>query len=277
LYFSSFGTSSHHTDDRTMVCLLADVARSVKDYCIVICDWLGRYSYEWQTLWSNDLKKHRVMDYIVSYIYDVEERERQRSELQHLNLRLMSRQEIDAIIRQASEKAGVAIRPLEFVDRSVFVGRHMDTAEYNPRAQPVRNAVNSLHEPNLRTDLTSLIINYVPKPGFDFVNDYFEHLQVCWNTLVQFVGKLLVNYDKHSSQFLTEVPAIPATYPEPLREAMDKMKRVVEGVGWLTTGLPRENIIEPQFGYALRHLETNLQQGQGCAHGIVGIFEIDKT
>ena len=57
---------------------------------------------------------------------------------------------------------------------------------------------------------------------------------------------------------------------------MERMKLVVGGVGWLVLGLPRENIIEPQLGYALRYLVTNLQRGQGCAHGLVGIFEIDK-
>jgi hypothetical protein len=57
---------------------------------------------------------------------------------------------------------------------------------------------------------------------------------------------------------------------------MERMHRVVEGVGWLSTGLPRENIIEPQLGYALRQLVCALQQGQGCAHGLVGIFAIDK-
>ena len=33
----------------------------------------------------------------------------------------------------------------------------------------------------------------------------------------------------------------------------------------------------PQLGYALRHLEMKLQRGLGCAHGLVGIFEVDKT
>ena len=58
---------------------------------------------------------------------------------------------------------------------------------------------------------------------------------------------------------------------------MERMKLVVEGVGWLGLGLPRENIIEPQLGYALRYLEMKLQRGLGCAHGLVGVFEIDKT
>lgn len=93
------------------------------------------------------------MDYVVSYIYNKEERENRRDELQHLFLRLMSRQEIERVIAQASSRAGV---------------------------------------------------------------------------------------------------------------------------GWLITGLPRENIIEPQLGYALRFLVTRMQRGQGCAHGLVGIFEVKK-
>jgi hypothetical protein len=58
---------------------------------------------------------------------------------------------------------------------------------------------------------------------------------------------------------------------------LERMKRVVEGTGWYGMGLPRENIIEPQLGYALRHVATKLQQGQGCAHGLIGILEVDKT
>ena len=276
LYFTSYGTFSHHNDDRTAVRLLADIAQSTEDYCIIMCDWLGRYSYEWQTLWTNDLSKNRNMDYVVSYIYNPEEREARRDELEHLNLRLMSRQEAERIIAEASKRAGVPITPLKFFDRSVFTGRHLDTGDYNPHAQPIRQAVNSLHEPNLRTDLSELLVNYVPKPGFQFINDYYEHLQMCWNTLVQYVEMLLISYDGEERTFGREVGDIPASYPEALRDTFQRMKQVVEGVGWLPSGLPRENIIEPQLGYALRRLIMEIQQGQGCGHGLVGIFEVDK-
>jgi hypothetical protein len=58
---------------------------------------------------------------------------------------------------------------------------------------------------------------------------------------------------------------------------MERMKLVMEGVGWLELGLPRENIIEPQLGYALRYLEMKLQQGLSCSHGLVGVFEVNKA
>jgi SAM-dependent methyltransferase len=276
LYFSSFGTFSHHNEDETAVRLLAEIARKVEHYCVIVCDWLGRYSYEWQELWTNRPEQLRNMDYVVSYIYDEEEREARRDQLQHLTLRLMGRGEAEAIVEQASERAGVEIRPLQYFDRSAFTGRHMDTGEYNAHAQPIRAAVNSLHETNCRTELGSLIVNYVPKEGFEFINDYFERLQMCWNTLVHYVEHLVSVYDENNRSFPVEPPAVPASYPAPLRNMMERMKLVVEGIGWLRYGLPRENIIEPQLGYALRYLVSRLQQGQGCAHGLVGIFEVDK-
>lgn len=276
LYFSSFGTSSHHNEDETLIALLADIACRTEKYSVVVCDWLGRYSYEWQTLWTDNVSENRNMDYVVSYIYDAEEREARRDELQHLLLRLMSRQEVDAIVAEASKRAGVEIKPLEFFDRSILTGRHMDTAEHNPHTQPLRQVVNSLHEVNLRTDLTELLFDYVPKPGFDLLNDYFEHLQLCWNALVKYTMALLRSFDEERRVFQEDLPSVPASYPSSLRKMMERMKLVVEGVGWLFLGLPRENIIEPQLGYALRYLVTNLQRGQGCAHGLVGIFEIDK-
>ena len=277
LYFSSFGTFSHHNDDQTAVRLLADIAGRVEDYCVIVCDWLGRFSYEWQSLWTNRPEERLNMDYVVSYIYGAEEREERRDELQHLTLRLMSRAEAEAIVSQASEKAGVEIKPLTWFDRSVFSGRHMDTAEYNPHAQPIRNAINSLHEPYLRTELNSLLVNYVPKAGFEFINEYFEHLQMCWNTLAKYTSQLIETFDQDKRAYAEEPPAIPISYPASLRDMMERMKQVVEGIGWLGYGLPRENIIEPQLGYALRYLICNLQQGQGCAHGLVGVFEVDKT
>lgn len=276
LYFTSFGTFSHHNDDATAVELLADIAKATESYAVVVCDWLGRYSYEWQDLWVHDPAELQNMDYVISYIYEKEEREARRDELDRLTLRLMSRPEADDIVRQASEKAGVDIAPCTFFDRSIFTGRHMDTGDYNGHAQPIRYAVNSLHETNVRTDFESLKLNYVPKKGFDFLNDYFENLHVCWNTLVNHVEFLLEDYDDRRAAFESEHDPVPASYPPALRRGMERMRKVLAGCGWLERGLPRENIIEPQLGYALRELVTDMQRGQGCAHGLVGIFEINR-
>ena len=277
LYFSSFGTCSHLNDDETMIRLLTEIAERTKDFCLVHCDWLGRYSYEWQDLWSLDLSENRNMDYVVSYIYEKEEREARRDELQHLTLRLVSRREAEDLVAEASRRSGVPIRPVCFYDRSVFTGRHIDTGDYNPAPQGIRNAVNSLHEVNLRTDLQDLLFDYAPKPGFDFLNQYYERVQACWNYLVWYVGELLKLYEEDRREFAGPLPTPPAACPDVVLDTLERMRRVVEGTGWYGRGLPRENIIEPQLGYALRHIVTGLQQGQGCGHGLVCILEIDKS
>ena len=276
LYFTSFGTCSHNNDDETMIELLTDIARRTEEYSLVHCDWLGRYSYEWQTLWTHDLNENRNMDYVVSYIYEKKEREARQNELQHLTLRLMCRQETDAIVQEASRRSGVTIRPLCFYDRSLLTGRHMDTGDYNPAAQPLRAAVNSLHEMNTRTNLNELLLDYAPKKGFDFLNRFFEHLQICWNYVVLYTEQLLALYDENTGDFIGPIPDPPPACPTIVLGMLDRMKRVVQGSGWYKMGLPRENVIEQQLGYALRHVVMHLQQGHGCGHGHVGILEVDK-
>jgi hypothetical protein len=181
------------------------------------------------------------------------------------------------VLAEAEKRSGVPFRLLQVYDRSVFTGRHIDTGDYNPKAQPIRYAVNSLHESNVRTNMSDLLFDYVPKEGFPFLNRYYEDVQASWNCLVRFTEELLALYDEESRVYTGSVPDPPAACPGPTREMLERMVKIVEGTGWYGMGLPRENIIEPQLGYALRHIATTLQRGQGCGHGLVCILEIDKS
>ena len=86
---------------------------------------------------------------------------------------------------------------------------------------------------------------------------------------------LLGDYNCETEQ-LECVPEILPYYPQPLKEAMETMRKVIEGVGWLNWGDVRANLIESVLGFALRQLEMELQPGTGMGHGLVGIFEIKK-
>lgn len=277
IFFSSFGTFSHHNEDETAIKLLCDIAVATRERSFIICDWLGRYSYEWQDLWTDKPAELPNMDYVVSYIYPKEQREAKRDSLQHLTLRLMSRPEAENIIAEASRRSGISIKIRKCLDRSVFTGRHMDTKDYNANAQPMRSVVNSLHESNQRTPLEELLIDYVPKKGFPFLNDYYENLQMAWNMLVKYTIELLDLYNEQARVFSREPASVPATYPRQLQEMMNRMRLIVESVGWLGNGLPRENIIEPQLGYALRYLIASLQKAQGCGHGLVAVVEVNRN
>jgi SAM-dependent methyltransferase len=271
IYLTSYGTLSHNRDEVTIK-LLADIAAHARNHSLIILDWLGRYSYEWQDLWDAPSTEETFMDYRISYIYPPEERET--ADIQSFPLRILTRAEAHGMIEEAARRSGVELRLREMFDRSIFVGRHIDTAEYNRYAPPIREAVNSLFEPNVRTDLTSLIVDYFPRKGHGETNSFFEGFSQCWNALV-----------RHSIDFLDSYPDCPdpegtflaayTFYPETLKQAVRTMSQVIRTTGGLP-GDSRANVIEPQLAYALRKLEMELQPGLGVAHGLCAVVEIVK-
>lgn len=271
IYLTSYGTLSHNNDSQNAK-ILGDIARHCGDHALIICDWLGRYSYEWQELWVQDPAEETFMDYRISYIYPPEERET--VDIKSFPLRLLSQDEAIRIVKQASAESGIDIKVKKFFDRSIFVGRHMDTAEYNRHCPAMREVVNALLEPNIRTDLSSLIIDYIPTTGYTDLNKFFENYSMYWNSLVKHTMAFLSEFHGESSA-TPDPPGSHLAYPESLRNSVNTMKNIITATGNLP-GDSRANIIEPQLAYSLRRLEMDMQQGIGVGHGLVGILEINK-
>jgi SAM-dependent methyltransferase len=271
LYFSSYGTMSHFTSQQ-MIKLLSDIAAHCGDGALVVLDWLGRYSYEWQDLWSFKTDEETFMDYRISYIYPPEERDS--VDIQSFPLKLLSEREVMEIVKGAAAISGTEIKIKKLFDRSLFVGRHIDTGDYNRHCTPVREAVNSLLEPNIRTDLTTLIVDYVPRHGFTEFNRFFERFAMSWNTLIKHTIEFLDEYEENNGHVENPIDLF-KFYPESLRTAVKTMQQVVNTTGNLP-GDSRANIIEPQLAYALRRLEMDLQSGAGAGHGLVGILKINR-
>jgi SAM-dependent methyltransferase len=268
IYLTSYGTMSHFPDDQA-VDMISDICRHAPRKSVFIGDWLGRYSYEWQDLWHEDAASEFFMDYRISYIYPPEERDR--DDIPVFPLRLMSRTEIMAIIERVKERTGINIRPVSFFDRSVMVGRHLETGDYNRHCPDLRLPVNSLFESYKRTDMERLLVDYVPRPGFGHLNAFFESFFMSTNTLVEKTMDMLAA----SVGEKNDIPLKPY-YPEALKESIRTMQQVIRAARLLKYGDPRANIIEPHLGYSLRKLEVEMAPGTGMGHSLVGIFEIEK-
>ncbi|MBN1862893.1 MAG: class I SAM-dependent methyltransferase [Dehalococcoidales bacterium] len=264
LYLANYGTLSHNSDEQT-VAILSRIAGHAKDGALVLVDWLGRFSYEWQTLWTHDFEHNQWMNYTISYIY-AGDRQKQAA-LTYFPLRLMARAEALDIYQRVKAETGDAITLRQLADRSSFVGRHMDTAQYNPHCPPLRRLVNSLFEPNAATDLDELLIRYVPMEGFPEINAYYEKFTDWWNHLVMATTAGLAGKTP---------PEAPGEIPDTAVEVLSNMKGVLKLAAMLKIGNPRASLVEPQLGYCLRELEMGLQQGLGCGHGLVALFEIVK-
>lgn len=264
LYLANYGTLSHNNDEQT-VALLGKIARHSANGALVLVDWLGRFSYEWQSLWTRDFDRNQWLDYVISYIRPGDKGEQ--GKLTHFPLRIMARSEALKVYRQARVKSERSLRLRKLADRSSFVGRHMDTAQYNTHCQPLRRQVNSIFEPNVAIELDNLLVRYVPREGFTEVNAYHERLAGWWNYLVAFTQ---VGLEQRV------LPAAPEGAPLVVRQALAAMKRVLGVAARTKIGNPRAGLVEPQLGYCLREIEMGLQRGLGCGHGLVAIFEVVK-
>lgn len=265
IYFTSYGTLSHLRDSQ-LEKLLVSIVKHSNLGSLVICDFLGRYSYEWQNLWKIDPGIDDFMDYRISYLLAPEERKDKH--VKSFPLRLVSRDELTDVIERVNRKNKKKLETKRIFDRSILVGRHMDTAEYNTNALPIRRATNSLHEENLRTNLNDLYFSYYPKKGFTKINRFFRLIEGCWNTLASYCQQRLTQRID-----IVELEGW-RDFPPVLQQAIMTLDRVIDSAVWIRMGDPRANIIEPQLGYGLRGLEMELQQGIGCGHGLIGIFEV---
>ncbi|MEE9291883.1 MAG: class I SAM-dependent methyltransferase [Acidobacteriota bacterium] len=269
IYFSSFGALSHLPDE-AMGKLLGDVCRHMGERAVFVADLIGRYSYEWPCYWTRNGASPAMQPYSMAYIFPPEHRSAGQNG--HFLLRYWGGEEFDDFVERTTSENGVRVSRRELRDRSVLVGRHMDTAQFNRRAPSLRSAVNSLHTPNTRTDLSSLLFDYVPHPDHPRLNAYFSGFEKGWNAVVL---ACIEGIERTGDPEVRRGP--PADdLPEAVRDAIRTLQHVFRQVKGFRVGDPVANLIEPQLGYLLRDLEQAIQPGWGAAHGLFAIYEFER-
>jgi len=268
LYFSSYGALSH-LEAASLRQLVAEIGRHARPGACVVLDLVGRYSLEWTEYWTARTEAQKVRQYAMSYLYG--ESQRRNGEVESFPLRFWTGQEVGELCRRLRGEAGVAFRPALVLDRSLFVGRHVDTREYGCPLPPLRGLTNRLFEQNVRTRLESLLVPEAPSGGVPELDGFFGTLTRCWNQLLEFslerMGGARVD--------LVEIPGW-REFPPQLQLAIMTMDRILDSVAWMDVGDPRANIIEPQLAFVLGRLEAALQQGMGCGHGLVAVLQLEE-
>lgn len=124
----------------------------------------------------------------------------------------------------------------------------------------------------MRTDLNELMLDQTMFPQYLIpeISSVHNELLASWNTLVEYCQQRLEQ--KISLVDIKEW----SEFVAPLQFALMAIDRVINDTEWIWSGDPRANVIEPQLGYALCSLESSLQQGLGCGHGLLVILKIVK-
>ncbi len=266
IYFSSYGALSH-LDTIALLRCLTDVLHHARPGALVVLDLLGRCSPEWPAYWGTGKESNEMRPYSMSYMY--EEDEQRNGDVEQFSLRFWSGDEVRELCRILSQRHGVALKVLELLDRSMFVGRHVDTREYQCNLPPLRSVVNHLYELNVRTKLERLRVDYRPTAGHEELNRFFGELAMCWTKVVDFTLERI-----HGNRI--DLVALDGwrEFPPPLQTALMTMDRVIDSVSWIDLGDVRANILEPQLAYVLRRLEYAIQSGRGCGHGLVAVLQM---
>lgn len=267
IYFSAYGSLSHLAR-QDLVTLLQDVCQHSCDGSLVVLDLLGRYSIEWPDFWQATSESEKVQQYTMSYLYSPAARQQIDSET--FPLRFWTGPEIKELAQELTVATGAKVEVVKLMDRSVLVGRHTDTQEYNSQLKPIRRSINSLHEDYIRTNLEDLMIDPKMVPDHPLIAPYLHQLISAWNIVVEYCQKRL---SQRCS--LIELAGWDE-FTKPLQFTLMMIDRAISDVSWMWYGDPRANIIEPQLGYALRTLEYEMQQGYGCSHGLLAILKIKK-
>jgi hypothetical protein len=269
MYFSSYGSLSHlsaqHLEAR-----LVEMVRHAQPGALIVLDLLGRYSLEWPEYWQARTESEKTRAYSMSYLF--EEEERARGHVETFPLRFWTGREVRELCQEVGQRARRPLQVAEMFDRSIFVGRHIDTGEYGAQLPPLRRLVNSLHEHNVRTPLAQLEINYLPRTQNSFLNELFGRMGRCWDVVVRFARQRLggKRVDLVQLEGWREFPAA-------LQMALLTLDRVIDSVAWIDVGDVRANIIEPQLAYVLLRMLHRLQEGIGCGHGLVAVLSVEEA
>lgn len=268
VYFSSYGSFSH-LSRRRMTSLLAEIGRHAKPGALIVLDFNGRYSVEWPEFWSARTEAEKTREYTMNYLYlgDAEAM----AQADHFPLRFWTGDEVGRVAGAAGRQSGARYRVLDQMDCSMLVGRHVDTAQYNPGLRPLRSMVSSLHQDFVRTDLDRLIVDPALAGDHPVVTPVLGNLIRCWNVLVDFTRRRM----EKTIQF-SDIAAWSA-YPPELQFAIMGMDRIIADAAWIQNSDTRANLIEPQLAYLLRSLEISQQRGIGCGHGHLALLQVEGS
>lgn len=263
LYYSSYGSLSHLEGD-ALENLLVEIAGHSRPGALVVLDLVGRLSPEWPAYWS--VEDGRMLDYSMSYLYG--EEERKNGNVERFPLRFWSGAELERLVANVSAAAGTPVDLAVRADRSVLVGRHVDTREYRCALPRLRSLVNRLLELDVRTPLEALRVpGFRPEGPSPEADAFLARYASAWTAVA----------DHALARLDGAGPRIPEDADEPLAKALETVDCVIDAAASIDVGDSRANVIEPQLAYVLRRLEHEMQQGLGCGHGLLAVLQIGQA
>jgi SAM-dependent methyltransferase len=268
MYFSSYASQSHLTFEE-LGHLTKEVFSHISDKGYLVFDLFGRNSPEWPKYWGQDC--HTTLPYTMAYLLPPQERNPEK--IDWFDVTCWTGSELVSLIESAAKSAKRKARIVTMRDRSIFVGRHMDTGIFKTQSHQTRIAVNRLFDPDCRGQISglSIDIDYLEEAkeaspdGWARIHDYYNQ----WQVVVNVLNALMCANNAEVKRIIESSPAGIA----------DELKMLA----WLYRNADRFLVVDfwasvmgPQVACVLRNLELSLPQGLGCGHGLFCVVEVEK-
>ncbi len=274
LYYNSYGSLSH-LDDTQLRTMVADVVDHAYGPCVLLIDVHGQFSAEWPCYWnySRDPAAARMQPYNMVWMYPASEWPDRLQQQRDYRVRYWRGEELRRFLLAVP---GVAERQhaLTLVDRSVLVGRHVDTGIFHPGVKPLRRAVNAMFEFNQRSDAIDLEADRLTATGDAEADGFFVDFVSAWNVLVHWFDDLGAGRQPIRA---ADLCAAGGPIPLALLTGMEALAEQARRLAWFDPGDPEANLLQPQFGLLLRQLEFHAQRGLGCGHGLLAVLELGSA
>ncbi|MFJ6699391.1 methyltransferase domain-containing protein [Streptomyces sp. NPDC091272] len=178
IYLSCGVPYSHLTADEllaTLTRLFSSVRRN-RTQSVVVIDVLGRYSLEWAPRWNESRWPYRMSFFHSDQAAD------------EVLMTFWDAHSLRSCVSRAAGAAGCAISRQKLFDRSVMVGRHTATGQFNPGLAPYRTLINRM-EDGETVPLGELRAPRIPHHAPDVVRAFYSRFATQWNSVLDAVAE----------------------------------------------------------------------------------------
>jgi SAM-dependent methyltransferase len=268
VYFSSYGSLSHLTVAE-MERLSQQIFTHAASGSVMVYDVYGRLSPEWPIFWDHSAEE--PLPYNMAYLLPPDEQDPET--VDWFKVTFWTADELVRTIQRASAAAGTRVNVLTLKDRSLLVGRHMDTCFFKPVRFAVRNQVNRLFDRDYRgqTEGLQLDLSYLAG-GRSLFRAAVQRIHAYHGTWSCVTGTLEALMQGDNARVRQEIESRPEALAEDLKM-----------LAWLYRNADRfpvfdfwASVMGPQVACVLRNQEINLPDGLGCGHSLFCVVEIKK-
>ncbi len=269
IYFSSYSSLSHLAPDKLQI-LVEEIIDHAEPGAFMVFDLLGKYSLEWPKYWDEN---RTMLPYNMAYLTPPELRGR--NPIQWYDACYWTPQSLFQMLDSSAKKAHRRVQIVQCIDRSIFVGRHMETGLFGAPCLNYRNEVNHLFDHDHREETEHLLIDLNWAAELEKIQphvwarlyDYKEK----WNCIIRLVEALSNGNDSMVSKLIETTP----------QDISNELKFLT----WLYRNAHRfpvedfwASMMGPQIAVILRNIEMSLGSALGCGHGLLCVVEImDST